>query len=181
VTDIPFDHADLVSPAPLRLPEVVAAQPSSVDWSHGLLCAALGGIASFFLCLVPFAIFGPAFLAGGAFAAFLYYRRTGINPTRGVGARLGAASGGFAFLFAAILVVASVVYSPEKIREALAAQLNVNHYNPEDIRRVMDILDTREGLTFFVIFSLLIAALIFVIGSAVGGAWYSASRKLPRI
>jgi hypothetical protein len=145
-----------------------------VDWAHGLPCAAMAGVASLFLSVVPYALFGPAFLLGGVFSVYLYRRRTKSNPTRGMGARLGAASGGFGFLFSAVITVATVVYSPDKVREAMIAQLKAGHYDADATQRVMNIVNTPEGLAAFVVFTLLIAALIFVIGASVGGAWYSA-------
>lgn len=94
-----------------------------------------------------------------------------------MGALLGAASGGFGFLFSAVITVATVVYTPDKVREAMTAmtaQLKASHYDAEAVKRVMDIVNSPEGLAFFVAFTLFVAALIFIIGASVGGAWYSA-------
>jgi hypothetical protein len=134
----------------------------------------MAGVASLFLSLIPYALFGPAFLLGGAFSVYLYHRRTKSNPTRAMGALLGAASGGFGFLFSAVITVATVVYTPDKVREAMTTQLKASHYDAEAVKRVMDIVNSPEGLAFFVTFTLFVAALIFIIGASVGGAWYSA-------
>jgi hypothetical protein len=168
------DRTDSSSSAPVFIPELPRALGQKVDWTHGLPCAAMGGIASLFLSLIPFALFGPAFLLGGALAAFLYKGRTKSNPTRGMGARLGAASGGFGFLFSAVITVATVVYASDKVREAMIAKLNAGHYDPDDVRRVTDMVNTPEGLATLVVFTLVAFAVVFVIGGSIGGAWYSA-------
>jgi len=91
-----------------------------------------------------------------------------------MGARLGAASGGFGFLFSAVITVATVVYASDKVREAMIAKLNAGHYDPDDVRRVTDMVNTPEGLATLVVFTLVAFAVVFVIGGSIGGAWYSA-------
>jgi hypothetical protein len=91
-----------------------------------------------------------------------------------MGARLGAASGAFGFLFSAVITVATVVYTSDKVREAMIAKLNAGHYDHDDVRRVTDMINTPDGLAALMVFTLVIAAVIFVIGGSVGGAWYSA-------
>lgn len=91
-----------------------------------------------------------------------------------MGARLGAASGAFGFLFSAVITVATVVYTSDKVREAMIAKLSEGHYDPDDVRRVTDMINTPGGLAALMVFTLVIAAVIFVLGGSVGGAWYSA-------
>ena len=134
----------------------------------------MGGFLALFLSFIPFFLFGPAFLASGAFAVFLYRRRTFIHLSRRAGARLGAASGGFAFLFLSVVISATVFYAPDKVREAMATQLKTGHYDPEAVRALTNFVNTNAGLAACVIFSLLIILLICVVGASIGGAWYSA-------
>lgn len=148
--------------------------PHGVKWSQALPSAALGGAFSLLLSVIPFAVLGPAFLAGGALAVFLYWRRTKSELSRSEGAQVGAASGGFGFLFFAVPTLATVVYRPDELRQAMAAQVEARHYDPEVTRQIMQILSTPRGLTFFVAFVLVVVLLIFVAGGSIGGAWYSA-------
>ena len=161
------------SPAALQTEAPHLPSPK-LDWSHGLPCAAMGGFLSLFLSFVPFLLFGPAFLAAGAFSVYLYHRRTLTHLKRRGGALLGAASGAFSFLFTAVVIVATVVYMPEKTREAMSAQLKTGHYDPEAARNLMNFVNTNAGLAVCVIFSLLIILLICVVGASIGGAWYAA-------
>jgi hypothetical protein len=134
----------------------------------------MGGFLALFLSFVPPFFFGPAYLAAGAFAVFLYRRRTFTELNRRSGARLGAASGGFAFLFLSVVIIATVFYAPDKIREAMANQLKAGHYDPEAVRTLTNFVSTNAGLASCVIFTLVIILLISTIGASIGGAWYSA-------
>lgn len=149
-----------------------------VQWAHALPGAALGGAFSLLAAVVPYAIFGPAFLAGGAVAVVLYRRhlKSGL-PSQGAGAKIGAASGGFGFLFFAIPAVATLVYRPDELRQGMLE--NLAHYagrgyDPQKIQQVTDLLKSPQGLNFFVGFVLFILLLMFVVGSSIGGALYAA-------
>jgi hypothetical protein len=161
-------------PAPAFTPGASRLPSPKLDWSHALPCAAMGGFLALFLSFIPFFFFGPAFLAAGAFSVYLYRRRTPSHLNRGAGARLGAASGAFSFLFTAVVIVATVVYMPEKIREAMATQLKTGHYDPDAARNLMNFVNTNAGLAVCLIFSLLIILAICVVGASIGGAWYTA-------
>jgi hypothetical protein len=178
------DH-ESVLPTPLAQ----FTEPSRVQWSHALPCAALGGLFSLLMVVppallgvgasvAPFAVFGIAFMVGGAWSVRLYYRKVKDAPVRPVaGAQIGAVSGGVGFLFLAVLTVATVVYQADEMRKAMAdavAQYTKRGYDPGMARQFLEFLKTREGLAFFVAFGLLVFFLIFVIGGSIGGAWYSA-------
>ena len=64
------------SPELSSLPGLLSPERRSgdVQWAHALPGAALGGAFSLLAAIVPYAIFGPAFLAGGAVAVILYRR-----------------------------------------------------------------------------------------------------------
>jgi hypothetical protein len=176
------DSSEFMAPMPVIRTEASHLPSPKLDWSHGLPCAAMGGFLALFLSFLPFFLFGPAFLAAGAFAVYLYYRRTHTGPNRGAAARLGAASGAFAFLFLSVVIVATVVYMPvakreatvAQIRDATLARLRASHYDPDQIRSTMDFVNTQEGLVLGLVLSLLLLALICVVGASIGGAWYAA-------
>ena len=161
----------------LRLP-VAAPLSAGVQWSHALPGAAFGGAFSLLAAVIPYAIFGPAFMAGGAVAVILYRRHVKDRlPTPGTGAQIGAASGGFGFLFFAILAIATLVYRPEELRHGMLdsiSQLVGRGYDPQRVQQVQELLKSPEGLIFFVAFGLFVMLLMFVAGSSIGGALYAA-------
>lgn len=152
--------------------------PPHVQWAHALPGAALGGAFSLLAAIVPYAMFGPAFLAGGAVAVILYRRHLkDRSPSTSAGAQIGAASGGFGFLFFAIPAIATLVYRPNELRQGMLD--NLAHYvgrgyDPQKIQQVQDVLKSPQGFNFFVAFVLFILFLMFVVGSSIGGALYAA-------
>jgi hypothetical protein len=173
--DISDSNESLPVVPPLTLP---AVSSTGVQWSHALPGAALGGAFSLLAAVIPFAIFGPAFMAGGALSVILYRRHMKDRlPTPGAGAQIGAASGGFGFLFFAIPAVATLVYRPDELRQGMLdniTQLVGRGYDPQKIQQVQQLLKSPEGLTFFVAFGLFVLFLVFVAGSSIGGALYAA-------
>lgn len=163
--------------APLRVP-TAAAPSTGVQWSHALPGAALGGAFSLLAAIIPYAIFGPAFIAGGVVSVMLYRRHLKSQlPTPGAGGQVGAASGAFGFLFFAIPAVATLVYRPDELRRGLldsVSQLIGRGYDPQRVQQVQELLKTPQGLTFFVAFCLFVMFLMFVVGSSIGGALYAA-------
>jgi len=173
-----------------------STQAGRIQWSQALPCAALGGAFSLLLViplsvlgagspLGPFVVFGVAFLAGGAWAARLYTRKVknaALSP--GAGAQVGAASGGFGFLFLAVIVVAMAVYRSDEMRKLMAdsaPQLISRGYDAEKLQQMLAVLRTTDGLAFFVAFGLFALLVMFVVGSSIGGAWYGAwTRKRIR-
>jgi hypothetical protein len=172
------------------LPELLL-QPQSgrIQWSQALPCAALGGAFSLLL-LFPaaalsvgsaggsFVMSGLAFLLGGAWAARLYYRKARpVSTTPGVGAKIGAASGAFGFLFFAVIIVATAVYRADEIRKTVtdyAHQLTSQGGDPDKVKQMLDTLNAPGGLGVMVAFALCALLVIFVAGSSIGGAWYGA-------
>jgi hypothetical protein len=193
VTETSGSSSDHAIDLPVLLP-----QPGSnrVQWSQALPSAALGGAFSLLLLIplsalsagfaaAPFLVFGLAFLAGGAWSVRLYRRKikgTEVTPT--TGAQVGAASGGFGFLFFAVMVVAMTVYRADELRKLMsesAPQLVNRGYDAEKMQQMLDLLKTPGGLAFFVAFGLFAMLLLFVVGSTIGGAWYGAwTRKRVR-
>ena len=177
-----LESYDQLQPPPVFNSSIPRFPSPTLDWSHGLPCAAMGGFLALFLSFIPFFVFGPAFLAAGAFAVFLYRRRTLTQLNRRAGARLGAASGGFAFLFLSVVIVAMVFYAPDnkktaviaQIRESTITQLKASHYDPDTVGRAIGVVNTTAWLAASLIFCVVVFMLISVVGASIGGAWYSA-------
>jgi len=193
---VPEIHGAAEHESPLPPNLATPAQSSRIKWSDALPCAALGGVFSLFL-VIPLAllrvgssaaplVFGAAFMVGGAWSVRIYCRKVKQAPIRPVaGAQIGAASGGFGFLFFAVLTVATVIYQADEMRTAMADafdQVTKRGADPEVARRILEFLKTPGGLAAFVAFGLFVMLLIFVIGASIGGAWYSAwLRKRTRL
>ena len=169
-----------VAPALPDLPAFRAAsqQARGVQWAHALPGAALAGAFSLLAAVVPYAAYGPAFMLGGALAVIFYRRRVKDRvPTPPEGARIGAASGGFGFLFFAVVMVATLVYRPDELRQAMldkVSQAVARGYDPQKVDQMQQVLKTPAGLTSLVAFGLFMLLLIFVAGSSIGGALYAA-------
>ena len=135
--------------------------------------------------LAPFAVFGLAFMAGGAWSVRLYLRKVKDAPvTPGAGVQVGAASGGFGFLFLAVMVVAMVVYRADEMRTLMTdsvPQLVSRGYDAQKMQQMLELLKAPGGLAFFVASGLFVMFVILVVGSSIGGAWYGAwTRKRGR-
>jgi len=179
--------ADVVLPPtlpvlPLPFPR---SQTGAVQWSRALPGAALGGVFSLLAMVIPFGVFGPAFILGGGLAVMLYRRTSGgVVPTPGAGARIGAASGGFGFLYLAVLAIAMAVYRTVEVRDAMlesVSQMTARGYDPQKVAQVEQLVKTPDGMTLFLAFGLFMMLLIMVAGSSIGGAFYAAwSRRRSR-
>ena len=157
-----------------------------MQWSRALPGAALGGIFSLLAMVIPFGVFGPAFILGGGLAVMLYRRTSdGVVPTPGAGARIGAASGGFGFLYLAVLAIAMAVYRSVEVRDAMlesVSQMTARGYDPQKVAQVEQLVKTPDGMMLFLAFGLFMMLLIMVAGSSIGGAFYAAwSRRRARL
>lgn len=165
------------------IPSVLLSERRSpgVQWAHALPGAALGGVVSLVLVFV-FAVVGPtfaglAFFLGGGLAVLLYRRHVKNLLSTGVGAKIGAASGAFAFLYVAILTIGSLVYSPNEVRKAMAdsaQQWTARGYDPQKFQQLLEQIKTPDGLQFIVVSVLVFGFLMIVVGSSIGGALYAA-------
>lgn len=163
------DRSTVLRPYPAR---------SGVQWSKALPGAALSGVFSLLALVIPYAIFGPAFMMGGVLAVLLYRRNMGGTvPAPGAGAKIGAASGGFGFLFSAVIAIATLVYRPAEVRQGMLdnlSQMVGRGYDPQKVAQVQDLIKTPDGLAFFVGFGLVVMLVVMVAGASIGGALYAA-------
>ncbi|HST09963.1 MAG TPA: zinc ribbon domain-containing protein [Terriglobales bacterium] len=166
-----------------RLPERLSMlQPRiarvGVQWTRALPGAALAGVFALLALVIPYAVFGPAYMMGGALAVLLYRRSLGgVVPAPGAGAKIGAASGGFAFLFSAVMAIATVVYRPSEVRQAMLdnlSQMVGRGYDPKNVEQVQKLIMTPDGLMSFLMFVLFVMLMVMVAGSSIGGALYAA-------
>jgi hypothetical protein len=115
---------------------------------------------------------------GGALAVMLYRRNLGGRaPAPGVGAKVGAASGGFGFLFSGVMGIATLVYRPAEVRQGMLdnlSQMVGRGYDPQKVAQVQDLIKTPDGLAFFVGFGLFVMLVVMVAGGSIGGALYAA-------
>jgi hypothetical protein len=149
-----------------------------VQWSKALPGAAMAGVFSLLAMRIPYAVLGPAFLIGGVLAVMLYRRRLGgMVPARGTAAKIGAASGGFGFLFFAVMRIAWLVYRPTEVRQEVFDSLSLmlrRGSDPHNVAQAQDLIKTPDGLAFFFGFGLLVMLVVMVAGSSIGGALYAA-------
>jgi hypothetical protein len=161
--------------AAVRLP-----RPSneSVQWSQALPCAFIAGLFSWMVSTVPYPLVSLLFLAGGTLAVRICARRIpGWIPTVAAGAKIGAASGLFAFLFDAIRTVAILKYRPEELlREALDGfeQVAKFGFDPQKVHEMQELLRTPSGLAAYAASQLFVILIIFVVGLSISGALYAA-------
>ena len=185
---------DILAPPPLPTlpPAFSQTRAGAVQWSLALPGAALGGVFSLLAMVtsqlsmaVPDALIGLTSLLGGALAVLLYRRKSGgIVPAAGAGARIGTASGGFGFLYLAVIQVAKAVYHPAEVHDGmlkLASQMAAQGYPQEKVGQIQQLADSPDGIALFVFALLFVMLLIMVAGSSIGGAFYAAwSRRRPR-
>lgn len=133
----------------------------------------MGGVLGFLGMFIPFGAVGPAYAIGGALAILMYRTRTHLLPTPRAGAKIGAASGGFAFLIFAIMFLATYVYHPETVQNMFTqaiTQWSARGYDPQGMQQATDLLNTPGGLGTLTTYLLVACLVIFLVGFSVGGA-----------
>jgi hypothetical protein len=145
-----------------------------IDWAKALPGVALAGIISALTMAAPLGMFGLGILAGGLFSVILYRRRKPLEIiTPGMGAQLGAASGGVGFAFFMLLMAAGMLifHMGGQLREGIAraideaAARNPSPQTPDIVQQ----LKSPEGIAIMIALMLVITFLIFLIVSSVGG------------
>ena len=165
------------------LPPLHRQLPATVSWSHALPAAAVGGVLGFLAMFIPFGALGPAYAIGGALAILMYRTRTHVLPSPKAGARIGAASGGFAFLIFAIIFLATYVYDPETLRKMFTqaiTQWSARGYDPQGVQQVTEMLNSPGGLGTLTTYLLVACLVIFLVGFSAGGALCAAYLRRRR-
>lgn len=150
-----------------------APSSSALEWSHALPSAGLSLLAAIFLLVLGMPA-GLGMFAAGFLSVLLYHRRCPVTHlTAGIGARLGALTGGLGFgVLAAILALWTTFRSGKEIHDALLnyIQQYAAHSSDPHMQQVMELFNTPEGFTFIMILTLIMTLIAFSIFAALGGA-----------
>jgi hypothetical protein len=168
------ENSVAISGAP-DLPRAFYRGATAIDWAKAFPAVLTAGIVSAMLMVIPLGAFGLGMFAAGILAVILYRRRAIPAPiTPGMGARLGVATGGVGFaifsLFIAIQV--TVFHSGGELREAMieAAQQAASRNPDPQVQELLAYLKTPDGLGFFMLLSLAVMLVGFLLFSSMGGA-----------
>src|SRR6202035_1209888 len=147
--------------------------PSTLEWPQALPSAGLSLIAAILITVVSKST-PLAMLAAGFLSVVLYRRRCpATHVTAGMGARLGALTGALGFgVVGVTLALFTVFRSGKEIHDAFVTYIQQAAAQGGDprLQQVIDLLNTADGFTFIMIFSLIITLVAFTIFSSLGGA-----------
>ena len=151
--------------------------PRKINWRIALMPAALAGVMAGFLMFVPYIsilFFVWMFLAG-LLAVLVYRNRSGQQVTFGMGAKIGAVVGFFAFLITGLFYVGAWLTDPEKVREAMkqGMQMSARSTDPQQAKMMQDLLakvSSPEGMPIFLTVVMIFLFGFLVVLCAVGGA-----------
>jgi hypothetical protein len=145
--------------------------PSTLDWPQALPSAGIAVLAT--IVLIIFLPFGLGTLPAGFLSVVLYRRRCPTTQlTVGMGARLGALAGGLGFgAVAAIIALWTAFRSAKEIHDTVLSLLQQYAATNADPRtqQILELLKTPDGFTFFMIFTLIVTLMGFLIFSTAGG------------
>jgi len=155
--------------------------PGAIQWELAWRGALLAGAGAAILSAVPIVSLGCCLwtLGAGALAVTLYQRRVpDIIITPGMGMKLGALAGVFAFVIHAIITTVSFVAfrTSSEFRRALQEQMDKQLANASDpkaqeiMRQMFDWINTPQGMATFMVLMLVMLAVLFVVFTAAGGA-----------
>ena len=180
----PGTPGELQPPAePVRLPEHGAAVsppfpavPESVDWSDALPGALAAGALLALSWVIPFIGFLLWLVAAGALAVVFYARRkTIVNLTAGLGARIGAVTGLLGFGIFALLMSLELLATrgTGKLRQMLQQVMQqAVASNPDpNAQQVIQNLMTPQGIALLVTFVMVLFFACFLAFGALGGVF----------
>jgi hypothetical protein len=146
---------------------------SALDWPQALPSAGIALLAAILLIFLGMPA-GLGMLAAGFLSVVLYRRRCPTTHlTAGMGARLGALTGGLGFAaLAAILALWTTFRSGKQIHDALLNYIQQYAARSSDphMPQVLELFNTPAGFTFIMILTLIMTLLAFLIFSSLGGA-----------
>ncbi len=159
---------------PAAIP-VMAGTPR-VDWSVAFKAAALLGLLAGIPSSLRFVSAGCCLwvIGGGALAVMMYRKwKPGALVTAGMGARIGAVTGFFAFVFWLLfqVVVVSARGTGEFRRQLMQQMQEAAAKNPDpNAQRVMQQMSTPEGVAILVTAMVVVVLVAFIIFGVIGGA-----------
>lgn len=163
------------TPTPWNSPQQVtypglayASKSDPIAWSDAWRAALVCGLLE-----ALFSLFGLGVVAGGALCVALYRRRRAHAPvTVGMGARLGALSGGFAWLFLAVITSVVLAFrTGDQIRQLIydsMQQAAARNPTPQ-AQELLQYVKSEEGFAVILALVLIMTLVFFVILSSVGG------------
>ena len=158
------------STAPLTYPGLpYVTQSARIAWSDAWRAALLCGLLE-----ALFSLFGLGVVAGGALCVALYRRRQAQTPvTVGMGARLGAISGGFAWLFLTVITSIGVLAfrTGDQIRQLIydsMQQAAARNPSPQ-AQELLQYVKSQEGFAMMLALVLIMTLVFFVVLSSLGG------------
>ena len=150
-----------------------------IHWNQVWQGALLAGAGAALLSSLPFLSFGCLlwlFLAG-ALTVSMYQRRVpGALIRPGMGMRIGALAGVFAFIITAIMSTVLFTTEGDQLRKVMQDQMRASMAKAPDPRsaeimqQFINKLGTPEGLATMFLWILVVIAIVFLLFSAVGGA-----------
>jgi len=150
-----------------------APLPSALEWPDALPSAGIALLVGIFIIAVSKST-GLGMFAAGFLSVLLYRRRCpATHITAGMGARLGALTGGIGFgVLAAILALWTAFRSAKEIHDAFLnyIQQNAAHTSDPRMQQVIDLFNTPDGFTFIMVLTLIMTLVAFLIFSSLGGA-----------
>jgi hypothetical protein len=152
-----------------------------IQWNQAWQGALLAGACAAILTAIPFVSVGCCLwmLGAGALSVALYQRQLpGMSVTSGMGMRLGALAGLFAFLINAVVTTVSFVFfrSSSDFRRAMQEQMEKQMTNSPDpkaqeiLQHMMDWMNTPQGAATLIVVVLVVMAGMFVLFCSAGGA-----------
>jgi len=153
-----------------------------IQWSKGLPAATIGGFLSALSMFLPYGSLGLGMVLAGYFCVVLYRRRMmGASITRGLGAKLGAASGLFGFIiFAAwTSIEVAVFHGGGELREQLLKAIEQSAAgNPDpNVQAAVAQLKSPEGLAVMMGLGLFVTLVGLVVLGSIGGAFAGAQQQ----
>ena len=157
-------------------------------WKIALPGAAIAGIVAGFMMLLPYVsilFFVWMFLAGGA-AALAYRNRTGSPISAGIGAKVGAVTGIFAFVVTGFFYLAGWLLHPGEVRDQLKQGMELSSHpaDPAQAKAMQDMvarMTSPEGMPIFLGIVLIVLFGFLVVLCAAGGAAGSTIGRKNRV
>ena len=158
-----------------------APQGNAIQWELAWQGALLAGVGAAVLTAIPFVSLGCCLwmLGAGALSVALYQRRApGTMITPGMGMRLGALAGVFAFVVNALVTTASFVFRSSRadfrrtLQEEMSKKIasNPDPKVQEMMQRMLEWPSTPQGVATLIVLVLIVMFVMFILFTAAGGA-----------